>query len=1276
MTSYMNPSKKVTDLLSTYLEFDPEQLKLGIWSGNLSLKDVNLREEAIYPHLNAILNRTDAEVQDRLKPPLRMRLIQGSIGELSMKIPWKSLVWGQDDVQVNVRNVVLTLALESREETSRRDGGDAFDFMDNEQKSEEKPVQFKREVKQRMIKEAEKRLMSGRNVTGWLRKTFKAEEEKRQKALLSREELVRNEGSVEKWLKGTTNDFFWRFYTGLQMKIENLKIVIVQDGIEVGVIIPSIQVLAGVSDKNNKNGGQVEKFENQTLDSNGTAPAEIVYESAYEDGEHVDKRIIFKGLGVYVRQAASPEKLLSRGNLIHVNDVTTNEFIIRPFDFEFSYSLFFPFPPEKRKKRKQAKAEAAKPVEEETRSVDGSETTTSTKRRRGKRDKIPIPKGEASVSLTETTAATSLQVSTPAKPPPLVREQTAASMTAVKRAVRRASIQQASFATPAPPAPATNDVTVSGGGQSVMAGTTATPALQQAPPTQRRHARRSSLAAPLMGSSTVAEKKITVSQLPPKQKIRRQDSAPLALPESVKQQYIASVEGDELTTRFDSRLHVSAIKVVFSTSQYHMLDLLLASGSRMRNGRPSQTIKAVTDDNIGIHRAISLLYKDSPRRASITGPRKGGSTVSMEMSVHSKGGAQARSSVTFPAEVGTAETIRKAVVRSWWQYAFGAVIWELRQRKRLKRMFQERFLSFNWDRQKHKRREYVELFVATNLAPAESSLSLSSSMHAEKAKLVSIEDELHVEQVLLYRAIARAVHVKGMATMPESILDVNIRQERRRQRREMQYSLSGSLSDDEHPFTRHSRESEYDQPWMNMPMMLSAAGKRLELTRRRLNSTHHEFLPRGEPFLKFYTMSRRRGVEESTVGMTIDTRATKSTRKGVRGTQESQTPNSSMKFSFTATLSKVEFLLIEDEKSNETRSDVSSVGGTDVSGLTDDERVWDGNMEEETTNRAEDISSAPILNSTDFLLFKEPETVLLQLVVSGTSCSALGRSGGSRKLNLKISSIHCTGYDSCKLLSVGSKLDDSAASIADIAVMGEPHYDLNASDETANALRFSLVLQDEERYIQCDSAHITTCMDLESISRISKFPLSTPALYPSNVLPRSGREEALLHVLNQNAAPNHFVFLDSSIRIKGIDIVFPEVHKASRRRKANDAHSHHHHDSSHHHHNRDHSWGSCAGSFRPSSKGKDGARLRVDLVEFYSGSAVASLRGQGDQRRKTKQKTRKLKMLDLEMFEESNYSLLSYDWVSPKCFDPCAQDFRLIFCDPSRLWRLAVLILR
>ena len=1240
MSSYMNPSKMVTDALSEFLEFDPEQLKMAIWSGNLSLKDVNLRQEAIYPHLNKLLNKNKDTTARNRRPPLHMKILQGTIGELDMKIPWKSLAWGQGDVQVDVRNVVITLALEAREETKKRTNVDLDDPDEKGKEGSELPLHFDRDVKQRMIKEAEKRLLSGRKVTSWLRKSYKEELEKQEKALMGRANLEKSESRMVKWLSGATSGFLWRFYAGLQMKIENLKIVIVQDDIEVGVIMPNIQLLAGSSDKKGP-GSHGEKVEILSLGSVDKPTGEVVYESTYEDGEHVDKRVVYKGIGVYVRKLTPPGKSGARGTMTDF-DVQTNEFVIRPFDFDFSYSLFFPYPPEKRKKRKQA---LKAPEANADVSVDGSQPTTASKKRRGKRDKAPPlesdvsekPKTAASVDRTETTAGTSMPV--PAPPVNAVaREQTQTSMSRVKRAVRRASIQQSSFQPiSAPPLP--QDEASSDDVPSDMFGITTAPAIQQ--PVKKRHARRSSLAAPLMGSETVATQMAAVSELPPREQIKRQTSAPLALPEKINQQYAASTEKEGLTTRFDSRLRVGAVKIVLSTTQYHMLDVFLASTSRMRNGRPAL---AIGTDFSKVHR--TLLYNVAGRPGSY---RRGDSTGS-KGEILARPVARRLGSFQYDSDLMSPADLRSDTIKNWWYYAYGSVLWELRQQKRLRRLFQDRFLSFSWERQKHRRDEYVELFIATRLEPrSQNEALLTSSVHGEgEAKLVSIEDELFVEQVLLYRMIARTAHSQGMTKMPDSIHEIDFEKTRRRTRHEIQNTGSSSGENPlmQSPLMRTAGQTGFDlQHWVNMPMVLSVAGQRCESSRKRLASPHDELLPPGESFVKFYTMSRRRGVEESTVGMTVDTRVTKVTRKA-RGGQMDGHSSSSMKFSFAASFSKFEFLLIEDDKRHDKGSDseVSSVTGSndkhsEMSSVTIEEHHA-VNVDTDIPDKIDDVPSGPVLSSTDFLLFTEPESTLLRLVLTEMNCSALGRSGGSRNLNIKVGSVEGTGYDRCKLLSVGAKIDDDASD-ANVAVIG----DRNTSafhHNTADAFSFSLILQDEERNIQCDSAHITACADFESLSKILKFSLSSPAQYPSNVLPKSGSEEVMLHVLNQNAATGHFIFLDSSIRVQGFDIVFPNLRELSDDPMTDYIQPEMDLDYGYD----ENSWGSGKSSVKVEKKGEEGARLRVNMIEFYSGSTVNTLaRNANISGKPPSEKTRKLKMLDLEMFEEGNSSLLSYDWV-------------------------------
>ncbi|KAM7185556.1 putative vacuolar protein sorting-associated protein [Naviculisporaceae sp. PSN 640] len=68
----------VAGLLNRFLgmyvkNFDPTQLKVGIWSGDVKLRDLELRKEAL----------------DQLKLPINV--IEGHLGELTLSIPWSNL---------------------------------------------------------------------------------------------------------------------------------------------------------------------------------------------------------------------------------------------------------------------------------------------------------------------------------------------------------------------------------------------------------------------------------------------------------------------------------------------------------------------------------------------------------------------------------------------------------------------------------------------------------------------------------------------------------------------------------------------------------------------------------------------------------------------------------------------------------------------------------------------------------------------------------------------------------------------------------------------------------------------------------------------------------------------------------------------------------------------------------------------------------------------------------------------------------------------------------
>ncbi|TVY26507.1 Vacuolar protein sorting-associated protein [Lachnellula hyalina] len=85
----------VSSLLNRFLgmyirNFDPGQLKVGIWGGDVTLRDLELRREAL----------------DQLKLPINV--VEGHLGQLTLKIPWSNLR-GQP-VQVEIENVFLLAA--------------------------------------------------------------------------------------------------------------------------------------------------------------------------------------------------------------------------------------------------------------------------------------------------------------------------------------------------------------------------------------------------------------------------------------------------------------------------------------------------------------------------------------------------------------------------------------------------------------------------------------------------------------------------------------------------------------------------------------------------------------------------------------------------------------------------------------------------------------------------------------------------------------------------------------------------------------------------------------------------------------------------------------------------------------------------------------------------------------------------------------------------------------------------------------------------------------
>lgn len=1185
MASYVyDPSKKVTELLSPYLEFDPAQLELAIWSGNLSLTNVHLRQEAIAPLLNSSSQAAAATTEmDRLgngiKPPLKFKLVSGTIGSLSLKIPWKRLAFTQGEVKVDLRNVVIVLALQSSNDDDEdlekeldSDSKDNNALFINEQDAEETEhlgTVFPRAKKQKIIREAEKRHLQGRTLGPWLSAMKKKEEDERRANHQSKtqETLDEKVGKAENWLKSFSNDFFWRLFVGLEMNVENVKIVVVQDGIEMGVIVPSSKVIAGKpGSKRDETPVDQGKPSDGPDTATGPSPKMDYDEGEHdEEGKHVDKQIRHLGIGVYVRKEqhhqfrSKPDKKSGAYHPPVPMDVHTSDYILRPVDVLFNFSLVFPLPPEKRKRKLRhvtADMLPTVPITDETVSSDNT-----SKRRRGKRDKSSP--AESSTADTTTQPTVDSPSGMPKPKQGHVRQRTAdqlrplpilssSSRLSSAPAIRRGSMLQGSMHRPDP---------------------------------VQHHHRRQSTAFTL----------------------------PLAQPDDIEAVYSTTAKVDIESTRLDGKLSVGAVQMVCSTKHFQLMNLFLAAAAKMRNGRPTTTIQSVLDQK----QALELLADEA--------------TIDDDSN-----------SDTMQHNT---ETERVRVVRLWWRYVFGVMRWELRQRRRLRQIFQQQYLSFSWKRQSYKRSEYVNLYIAVRL-----SKSWNSASHVEE--LLEIEDKLTVEQILLYRSFARAIHVQGGNKMPDSILELQTEQAANRvdtiddyqpsPRKEMNPSEDGQSAD----------RSE-------VPNFLSVLDTRCEIARKRRDADDEDGapLPGYGQLEKLYKIigAYEAGVDAVSFGLASESKTAKSHKSGkssvattaMDAAHSRDTASSGMSIAFTADVEKLELMIVEDEElmTGYVSSDESLRSGgvsidsdklSEVSVLTDDERFFKDQGTSDLIPEESEHTVDPVFPSTDFLLFKRPEKIFLLLGITSLSFSAFSRSGGSRNLNFTIGEVTATGEKGVSLLAVGGTDESDEAPLSEIEYSGYRMAGLHTPtvNTPVDALSLSIVDKNKQNFVQCDTPIVRVWIDPVTIEKLMTFSSKKPALFPKQLLSRSPKEEVRLYVLQQNQAS--FSALNCSIRIHGCDIALPLKKEVA----TLDRHVPH-----------------CLESPFPDPS----VVLRCDMIEMYSGSAVEELCAIMDSWRPSEDvasslpttlsrhptdETRRLSMLDVPELVSMNANLLSSPRVS------------------------------
>lgn len=1081
MTSYMyNPSKKVTEILSKFFEFDPSELELGIWSGDIQLKNVKLRQETIHPLLNRKANKPHTDPLK--KAPLHLKLVSGTVGHMRIRIPWKRLVWGQGAVQIEISDVMIVLSMQSREETEEQRRKGLLKQRKKKQKTTENDVsEAYRDAKQRRLREAERRHMQGMPVGLYLdtihRKNSIQREAAKSEKVTKEVRVEKQPGRIDKWLSNTGSDLFWRFFAGIQGSITKARIVVVQDGVEVGCIVQSINIIAG------KDGTQIdvnmeEDPSDQTeegLSQGGlSAPETMMYEGEYDDGEHVDKTIKQQGLGLFVRKVVSMAKIPKA--LRFSTSVSADDYILRPVDLDVSFSFFYPYPPERRKKRPvdsqshetSTTAGSSSGVSAAV-SISDSTTNASSKRRRGKRERDRV--------------APNIPTATFQTPPV---EDRRANMTRTASQLRKRALHR-----------------------RIGSESSYRPQLQRLASQRSARTGVPSFAGHSVAPSTPGE-------------LMSVREAHTGVPE----------RNTEPVPKFECQVSLKTIRIVFSTRQYELLNYFLSTVARMKNGRPDQMIRSTpkeTDTALLRRKFIDTetRLKASPDKspeAKAKEPRLKLPNASMLSAMIAPltglrgGGLDTDGQDSVSGDIIEGErvhrSLRSQARMKWWKYAFGAILWEVRKRKHLTTNFREMYISFDWARQRHKRKEYIELYIAHKLQhrSMDGVWPFESENKADE-ELLRIEDELPLEQILLYRSIARTMHVRGMTKMPETIAELHVGQtlgKKERQRRrtnaptpskeddvgedvtllsiiQEKYETSMDLRLPEGAITalRSSHLSKYlgSQVSSNDSVASSEAAEPLPpgALQRDVSGfsssirSERDFLTPssrrlgGAPKLNnmgsfgfetpdiqpgnYYSSSNRK--ESHADVRTIRTnqkREAKSVRLGNGvGTvaDGSGKSDDNLRISVSLQIKSIELTVVKEEYifdispdqlnrsellgglsknrdlSKDYFSDLEESSSHDVSELsvlTDDQRFFnDENQIGVIAEEEEENEEGHKMSSTDFLRFGLPENPLLRLTIDSLGFSVRGRSGGPIKLGASIRRIDAVAENGITLFSMGGQ---------------------------------------------------------------------------------------------------------------------------------------------------------------------------------------------------------------------------------------------------------------
>ena len=205
----------------------------------------------------------------------------------------------------------------------------------------------------------------------------------------------------------------------------------------------------------------------------------------------------------------------------------------------------------------------------------------------------------------------------------------------------------------------------------------------------------------------------------------------------------------------------------------------------------------------------------------------------------------------------------------------------------------------------------------------------------------------------------------------------------------------------------------------------------------------------------------------------------------------------------------------------------SSSDMSDVSILSDDQKFFDQHDDTSSMPDAESVGEAPIMSSTDFLMFGLPQNIILRATVSGLEGKTQGQSGGQQIISLSIDGMNVDGDKNSALLSLKPMSTELSHPIDEVHIgkktkkpgrrpTAVSFAELEMFQEQAVLL--SILAKETGSQVQCDLCKTFVTCNLQATMKIYEFFFNVQVAFPQPLVAPSKAEDLRRSVLQSLAS--------------------------------------------------------------------------------------------------------------------------------------------------------------